>query len=108
MSLQQRYRGAIIAGLAAFATTVALAQPQEGRRGPPPPPTAQQIQTATGVDAGKAQQVAAVLEAAAKQREETRAKLEALLTPEQMRKLREAMGPPGGGPGGQGGPKGQH
>jgi hypothetical protein len=102
MSLLSR-RGAIIACLAALSTPIVLAQPAEGRRGPPAPPTAAQIQSATGVDAAKAEQVAAILQAMQRQHEEARAKLQALLTPEQMRKLHETMGPPGG----HGGPNGQ-
>lgn len=90
-------RGAIVACLAGFSTLAVLAQPADGRRGPPPAPTAAQLQTTVGLDAARAEKVASILKAEQQQREETRAKLEAILSRDEMRKLHEAMRPGGGG-----------
>jgi hypothetical protein len=95
----RRIRGAIIACLAGFTSVVALAQPAEGRHGPPEPPTSAQIQSLAGIDAARAEKVAAILKAMHKQQEETHDKLAAILSRDEMRKLHEAMRPGGGGPG---------
>lgn len=88
-------RRAIIACLAGFSSVVVHAQPAEGR-GPPPAPSAAQIQSLVGIDAARAEKVAAILKSMHQQREEARAKLAAVLSREEMRKLHEAMRPEGG------------
>ena len=102
----RRIRGAIIACLAGFSSVIVLAQPAEGRHGPPEPPTSAQIQSLAGIDAARAEKVAAILKAMHKQQEETHDKLAAILSRDEMRKLHEAMRPGGGGGGNGGGGNG--
>ena len=88
-------RRAIIACLAGFSSVVVHAQPAEGH-GPPPPPSAAQVQALVGIAAARAEKVAAILKSMHQQHEETRAKLAAVLSREEMRKLHEAMRSEGG------------
>ena len=88
-------RRVIIACLAGFSSVVIHAQPAEGH-GPPPPPSAAQIQALVGIDAARAEKVAAILKSTHQQHEEARAKLAAVLSREEMRKLHETMRPQGG------------
>ncbi len=82
--------------LAALAIGTAQAQPMQdgrGQRGPATPPTAAQLQADLGVDATKAAQLQAVMQRHADahraMREQHRTEMEALLTPEQRKRLHE-------------------
>jgi hypothetical protein len=97
---QLRMHGAIIACVVALSSAAVYAQEGGGRRGPPPVPSASQLQSGLGVDAQTASQVNAILVAQREQMEQTRQKLEALLTKEQLRALRGMMRPEGARGGG--------
>ena len=87
-------RRVIIACLAGFSSVAVHAQRADGR-GPPPPPSVAQIQSATGIDAARAEKVSAILKTMHQQREDARAKLATILSREEMHKLHEAMRPEG-------------
>jgi hypothetical protein len=103
-------RTTIIACLAAFSSALAFAQtPPPKPPEPPKPPTAAQIQQAVGIDAGRAEKVAALLKAEQDQRQATREQLHKLLSPEEMHRLHDLMPrppqppqPPGGNRGDRG------
>ncbi len=101
------YRFPTLAALAlssAIAVTAAQAQAAGDRR-PPPPPSAAELQRELGLDAAKAEQVAALMarhgEARQQLHERHRGEMEALLSPEQLRQLKRGRHGHGGrqGPG---------
>jgi len=77
----------------AMAATAVQAQPA-GERRPPPPPSAAELQRELGLEAAKAEQVAALMarhgEARQQLHERQRGELEALLSAEQLRQLKRA------------------
>jgi Spy/CpxP family protein refolding chaperone len=81
----------IIACLAIF-STVALAQAPQRPDGPPPPID---VAKALNIDAARAQKVDAILKSAREKqralREDTDRQLAAVLSPEELARLREAM-----------------
>lgn len=91
----------------AMAATAVQAQPAGDRR-PPNPPSANELQRELGLDAAKAERVAALMarhgEARQQMHERQRGELEALLSPEQLRQLKRSQHGRGGrqGPGTEG------
>lgn len=87
-----------------MAATAAQGQPA-GDRHPPKPPSATELQRELGLDAAKAEQVAALMarhgEARQQLHERHRGEMEALLSPEQLRQLKRGQHGHGGrqGPG---------